>query len=215
LRSERERLVQTGKLVAQLDGSEHSIFPVAVSPAEGQALCDWVCRERASRTIEIGLAYGLSALSICEGLLMSGQQEARHVTVDPFQTTGFKDCALQILEQAGVDTMIEHHSEGSEILLPKFLSEGRQFDFAFVDGSHMFDFVFMDLIFLGRILQPGSIVFLDDYQLPAIAKAAAFCVNNLGWMIEDVSRFDEFHQWAIIRTANPTVKRTFPHFVDF
>jgi predicted O-methyltransferase YrrM len=53
-----------------------------VTGAEGEALRDRVVEEGASRTIEIGLAYGVSTLFICEGLLASGDGEAHHVALD-------------------------------------------------------------------------------------------------------------------------------------
>jgi predicted O-methyltransferase YrrM len=56
-----ERLVHDGTVVARSDGTVHDLFPVAVGAAEGEALREWVVRERATRTIEIGLSYGVSA----------------------------------------------------------------------------------------------------------------------------------------------------------
>jgi predicted O-methyltransferase YrrM len=148
-----DRLIRDGRTVARLDNSDHEIFPVAVSAAEGQSLRDWVIREKVTRTIEIGLAYGLSALFVCEGLLKNGQQNVRHVVVDPYQK-GFKNCGLQLLEEAGVSDLVEYHDEESQILLPRLLSQGQTFDLAFVDGSHLFDRVFLDLIYLGRLNFP-------------------------------------------------------------
>lgn len=68
------------------DATLHDLFPVAVVAAEGQALRDWVKRERATRTIEIGLGYGIAALHACEGLLANDDTAARHVAVDPHMT---------------------------------------------------------------------------------------------------------------------------------
>jgi hypothetical protein len=58
-------------------------------------------------------------------------------------------------------------------------------------------------------------VFLDDYQLPAVARAASFCLTNLGWTLEEVSTEDELHHWAVLRTASRPEARPFDHFVDF
>lgn len=210
-----DRLVRDGRAVAHSDSSVHEIFPVATSATEGKALRTWVTKEKATHTIEIGLGYGISALFICEGLLINGDQNARHVILDPHQATRFKDCGLQFLEEAGVADMVEYHAEESQIALPRFLSQDRHFDLAFVDGSHLFDAVFLDLIYLGRLVRPGGIIFVDDYQLPAIARAVSFCLTNLGWTLEDVSRSDENHNWAVLRTARDPIPRPFPHFVDF
>jgi predicted O-methyltransferase YrrM len=210
-----ERLVRDGTAVARSDGTVHDLFPVAVSAAEGEALRDWVRREEATRTIEIGLGYGISALFICEGLLTNGQRAARHVVVDPHQRARFADCGLQFLDEAGVADLVEHHAEESQIVLPRLLGEGLRFDLAFVDGNHRFDGVFLDLVYLGRLVRPGGIVFLDDYQLPAVARAASFFVTNLGWTPEEVSAADELHQWALLRTSPLADMRPFDYFVDF
>jgi predicted O-methyltransferase YrrM len=210
-----ERMVRDGTAVARSDGSVHDLFPVAVSAAEGEALRGWVVREAAAHTIEVGLGYGLSTLFICEGLLASGDAAARHIAVDPFQATRFAGCGLQFLDEAGLAEMVEHCPEESQIALPRLLSEGRSFDFAFVDGNHRFDGVFLDLAYLGRLVRTGGILFLDDYQLPAVARASAFYVANLGWTIEEISPDDTLHQWAVLRTAKLPDKRPFDYYVDF
>ena len=147
-----ERLLRDGTVVASSDGSTHDVRTVAVSAREGEALGRWIARENATRTIEIGLAYAVSALHICEGLLASGSEVARHVVLDPAQHTRFANCGLQVLEEAGVSALVEHHSEVSEIALPQFLAEGREFDLGFIDGNHRFDGVFIDLFYLRRLV---------------------------------------------------------------
>ena len=189
-----ERVVRECTVVARSDGTLHKIFPVSASAAEGEALRKWVIREEATQTIEIGLGYGISALHVCEGLLANADPTARHVVIDPYQATRFSDCGLQLLEEAGVAELV---------------------DLAFVDGNHRFDGFFVDLFYLGRLVQPGGIVFVDDYQLPAIARAASFFVTNLGWTLEEVSARDEFHEWAVLRTSVAHDTRPFDHFIEF
>jgi predicted O-methyltransferase YrrM len=201
--------------VARSDGTVHSLFPIGISPAEGEALRDWVRREAAVHTIEIGLGYGISTLFICDGLLANGASSARHVALDPNQATRFAGCGLQSLDEAGVSGLVEFHAAESQIALPRFLSEGRSFDLAFVDGNHRFERIFLDLIFLGWLVRPGGIVMVDDYQLPAIRRAASFCLTNLGWTVEEVSPVDESHQWAVLRTSTVPDTRTFVDYVDF
>jgi predicted O-methyltransferase YrrM len=210
-----ERLVQDGTAVASSDGSTHSLFPVAINASEGEAVREWVSKHGATKTIEIGLGYGISALYICEGLLLTGNPAARHVVIDPNQETRFANCGLQALKEAGVADMVEHHREESQIALPRFVSEGRRFDLAFVDGNHRFDGVFVDLVYLGRLLRKGGIVFVDDYQLPAVARVTAFFVTNLGWTFEEVSVPDDDHQWAVLRTCESPDKRPYDYFIDF
>ncbi len=210
-----ERLLREGTAVARSDGTTHDLFPIAVSAAEGEALRGWVVRERAARTVEVGLAYAVSALHVCEGLLANGDPAAHHVAIDPLQETFFSGCGLQFLEEAGVAGMVEHRAEESQIALPRLLAEARGFDLAFVDGDHRFDGVFVDLFYLGRLVRPGGVVFLDDYQLPAVERAAAFFVANLGWGLEEVSAPDDLHRWAVLRTSPNPDTRPYDYYVDF
>jgi predicted O-methyltransferase YrrM len=211
-----ERVFREGAITARTDGSVNQIRPIAISAAQGEALRNRVVKEKAVRTIEIGLAWGVSTLHICEGLLMNDGTSARHIAIDPFQSSApkFKDCGLQVLEEAGVRDMVEHVAEESQIALPRFVSEGRRFDFAYVDGMHLFDRVFLDLVYLGRLVRPGGAIFGDDYQAPSVAKAVSFCVTNLGWTLEELSA-DESHRWFVLRTAREPLHREYPHFVDF
>ncbi len=209
------RLVRDGTAIARSDGSVHTLFPVAASAAEGQALEDWVTRVGATRTIEIGLGYGISALFVCEGLLRNGDVTAQHVVIDPHQATRFANCGLQVLDEAGVLEMVEHHREESQIVLPRLVGEGRTFDLAFVDGNHRFDGVFLNLIYLGRLVRPGGIVVVDDSQLPAVARAVSFCLTNIGWALEEVSAADDLHQWAVLQMPTVPDTRPFDYYVDF
>jgi predicted O-methyltransferase YrrM len=210
-----ERLVRDGSAIARSNGTTHRIFPVAASEAEGEALREWVTREGARQTIEVGLGYGISTLFICEGLLKGASPTVRHVAVDPHQATRFANCGRQFIEDAGLAELVAYYAEESLIALPRLLSKGRRFDLAFVDGNHRFDGVFLDLVYLGSLGRAGGIVFVDDYQLPAVARAASFFLRNLYWVLEEVSAADEFHQWAVLRTSDIPDTRPFDYYVDF
>jgi predicted O-methyltransferase YrrM len=205
-----ERLTREGVVVTRKDGETHTIFPVAVTPANGEIVRRRVMREGAAHTIEIGLGYGMSALHICEGLLAAGHANARHVVIDPFQSGRFADCGLQTLEAAGVLHLVEHHADKSHFVLPELLRAGRQFDIGFVDGNHRFDAVFLDLYYLGILVKRGGVIVLDDYDLPGIRRAVAFYVTNLNWTIED-----ETADCVALRTAHAPDTRHFTYFVPF
>ena len=198
-----------------------SLFPVSIGPAEGRALRDWVRREGALRTLETGLGYAVSTLFICEGLLGNGAG-GPHVAIDPYQleslpghSTRYAGVGLETLEEAGVRDLVEFYDEESQIVLPRLLAEGRRFDVAFIDGNHRFEGVFLDLIYSGRLLKEGGIVFVDDLQLPAIRQAVGFCVANLGWTAEDAAKEGE-HEWQVLRTGTHEVFfRPFDQFAEF
>ena len=219
--SEIERLQQVidsavgGSVKARSDGTTHDIFPVAIHPLEGEALSDWVIRERAASSIEIGLGYGMSALFVFRGLLSNASSHFRHLAIDANQTQRFAAIGLQLVDKAGLSDRLDFYGDWSEFVLPRLLAEGRQFDFAFVDGNHRFDGVFVDLMFLGQLVRGGSVIFLDDYQLPSVKKAVAFCTSNLGWVIEEEGAADAKHRWVVVRTIAQPRERNFDYFIDF
>lgn len=190
------------------------LAPVAIGPVEGAALRDWVRREGARRTLETGLGYAVSTLFVCEGLLANGG-DVSHVAIDPQLPNSHVDAGLHTLEQAGVRELVEFRAEGSEVVLPRLLAEKRSFDLTFVDGNHRFEGVFLDLVYCGRLVRPGAVVFADDMQLPAVRRATAFCVSNLGWTVEDEGREGE-HEWVVLRTgSSDAFNRPYDSFVEF
>ena len=64
-------------------------------------------------------------------------------------------------------------------------------------------------------LPKGSVVFLDDYDLPGMRRAVAFYLNNLDWQVEEVSPPGDSHHWVALRTATTDDTRNFRYFVDF
>ena len=93
------RLVRDGTAVARSDSTLHDLFPVAASAAE--ALRDWILREQVTRTVEVGLGYGISALHICEGLLENSARESHHVVRDPYRLRGSRTAACSFSRRRG------------------------------------------------------------------------------------------------------------------
>ncbi|SCK08757.1 class I SAM-dependent methyltransferase [Streptomyces sp. WMMB 322] len=142
---------------------------------------DLLADEQACTVVEIGLAYGGSALAIGEALLGAGTRAPRHVVIDPFQYTVYDGVGWELLRSAGLDGVAELVTEPSQRFLARLADVGFAADAAFVDGSHHFHNVFVDLHFLGGIVRPGGVVLLDDVWWPSVGAAAAYFETNLGW----------------------------------
>ena len=142
---------------------------------------DLLVDERAGTVVEIGLAYAGSALAIGEALLRAGSRTPRHVVIDPFQYTAYDGVGWELMLNAGLDGVAELVTEPSQLFLARLADVGFEADAAFVDGSHHFHNVFVDLHFLGGIVRPGGMVLLDDVWWPSVAAAAAYFESNLGW----------------------------------
>ena len=188
----------------------------SIPTAEGESLREWVVKERAVTAIEVGLAFGFSALYICEGLLQNNEAKAKHTIIDAFQTQKDKydSYGLNILAKAGLEKNIEFHGEKSYFVLPRLLREDRKFDFGFIDGCHLFDYVFLDLFYLGQLIKMGGIIFMDDYNRVTIRKAASFFIKNLDWKIEEKGSYKK-REWLVLRTSEKQDTRDWKYFIDF
>lgn len=180
VREVRERLRREGP---QWTRSATDFRTVTLPDGDCDLLRDLLAAEGAATVVEIGLAYGSSALAIGEALVTHGS--ARHVIVDPFQDSAFSDAGWAVLREAGLDAIAVLVREWSSIALPRLVSEGFVADAAFVDGSHRFHEVFVDLYFLRKLVRPGGLVVLDDQWAPSVHTAARYFQRNLGW--EEVS----------------------------
>jgi predicted O-methyltransferase YrrM len=112
-------------------------------------------------SLEVGLAYGVSTLFICDaiqGLSTPGV----HIVMDPFQSGKWRGIGLSNIKAAGFDSIVEFHEERSELLLPRLVEERRRIDLAFIDGLHRFDQALVEFYYINRLLRPGGIVLFDD-----------------------------------------------------
>jgi len=148
--------------------------------SDGDGLRDMLVAHRARVVIEIGLAYGSSALAIGEALCSAEETEVAHIVIDPFQATAYDNVGLDALNEAGLAAQTTFLGEASSIALARLAGAGFTADAAFVDGSHRFHGVFVDLYFLRKLVRPGGLVILDDAPWPSVATALRYFDLNLG-----------------------------------
>jgi predicted O-methyltransferase YrrM len=174
---ERRRLDETGPVQLRRAGD---FGDVALPRSDADVLRDVLIREGAQVVIEVGLAYGVSALAIAEALAVTVGADANHVIIDAFQDH-FGDSGWDALTRVGWDscTLLR---ERSQTALPRLLSQGLVADAAFVDGSHIFHNVFVDLVLLRSLIRPGGLIVLDDCDLPSVATAVDYFERNTGWV---------------------------------
>jgi predicted O-methyltransferase YrrM len=154
---------------------------VALPAADCDILRDALVADGAHVVIEVGLAYGSSALAIGEALCSTGATDVCHIVIDPFQATAYGNVGWDALNAAGLSTQTTLIEEASSIALARLAHDGFTADAAFVDGSHRFHEVFVDLYFLRRLVRPGGLIVLDDAEWPSVAAALRYFDLNLGW----------------------------------
>lgn len=181
---------------------------VSVPYADANVLRDLLLAERARAVIEIGLAYGASALAIAEALVANGARDNAHVIIDPHQDQ-FDDAGWRALVAAGLSDLCSLERTRSQLALPRLATEGLVADAAFVDGSNIFHNVFVDLCYLRELVRPGGLVILDDCDWPAVATAARYFEVNADWQLQQDDRRTRLRAY---RLPSPRVE---PRFEDF
>ncbi len=151
-------------------------FPSGTPFAVGSALSKLVRENRFTSTLEVGMAFGLSTLFLCDAL--RGNGGGKHIAIDPAQTTKWKSIGLLNVERAGLGDLVRFMEEPSHSALGKLLSEGQQLDFAFIDGSHLFDYTLIDFFFVDKMLRTGGMVVFDDLWMPAVRDVVSYVVRN-------------------------------------
>jgi predicted O-methyltransferase YrrM len=126
-----------------------------------EALYRTVREHRPTKCLEIGMAAGSSTLSILTALAEIGDQGTL-VSIDPFQTTGGRNAGRNHVEKSGFSARHTVMEEMDFIALPKLLSEGQAFDFAYIDGNHDFEHVMLDFFYVDRLLKTDGIVGFND-----------------------------------------------------
>lgn len=165
------------------DGSTASIAGWSVDRNEAEFLCQVVTELQPTVTLEVGLAYGVSALSICEALPKTSS--SRHIIIDPFQNhqPRWAGIGLHNLRRAGFEPLIEFYETYSYRALPQLESQGEQIEFAFIDGWHTFDFTFVDFFYVDKLLCQGGIVVFDDSDWPSVRQVIRYVVTNLPYRV--------------------------------
>jgi len=193
------RRIYKDRTVRGTDDQLYEIYPAALTPDRGAYLANIVREVRPSRTVEIGLAWGLSTLFILRALLENGH-DAPHVVMDPFQWYGYHDAALRMLRDSGLERMVEFYPEASVYLLSRLADEGRQFDFAFIDGDHSYEAAFCDFWLLDPLMKPGGVIVFDDVWAEGVDRVCCLAQEQFGYRMHSENLDSGFIYRPLMRT---------------
>ncbi len=189
------REILDSQKVRAADGEElplHSNIP----EAEGELLQEAVRELRPKISLEVGLAYGISAMFICEALKETGA--VKHIAIDYFQNrpASWKGVGVLNLEKCGYGDMLQLIEKPSELALPELLEEKTRIDFAFIDGCHTFDHCLTDFFYVNRMLNVGGAVAFDDCNSPSIDK-----------VLQYIRKYPAYEEYKMLKPEQPQTKR--------
>ena len=189
------------------DGTRSIDVHSAISLEEGELLSRLITERKPAVSLEVGLAFGISALFICEAMKASTPRP-RHIVIDPAQHAEayWRGAGLANLERAGYREFVEFIEKPSQIAMPELVASGRRIDFAFIDGEHTFDHVLVDFFFVDQLLNVGGVVVLDDTGWPAIRRAARFIASNRSYRVVGHVGSDDSPRTRRLRDSTPAAR---------
>lgn len=194
-------------------GRRTELWPVGIQEAAGAFLRDVVTREGARSGLETGLGLGLSTTFIVQGLLASGPG-ASHTVVEP-SVEYYDRAGERTVQESGAGEVTTIIHDDSTLALPRLVSQGRQFDVAYIDGCHLFEFPFIDIFYALRLVRPGGLIIVDDHWMRSVQTALGFFCGNRGVKLELYDPMGAGKRFVGLRVPLSPDARAWDHFVDF
>jgi len=180
-----QEILRTGQ-VRSVDGSEVIPLDSEIPADVGLFLQDIIRCRKPATVIEVGLAFGISALFICEALQECGG--LRHIAIDPHQSTQWHGIGINNLRLAGFGHLTQCIESYSHLALPEIAAKGTRAEFAFIDGWHTFDHTLTDFFNIDRILKVGGVVVFDDVFFPGVHQACRYVATNRAYRVVDCTQ---------------------------
>ena len=175
-------------------------------------------------TLEVGMAFGGSAV-VFAAMHRRSDPTGRHVhiAIDPYQSSIWDSVGRLKLEESHLIDFVEVIEEKSSVVLPRLMAAGRQFGMIYIDGSHLFEDVFVDAYFCARLLEIGGYILFDDSTDPHVAKVLAFinasasgleCQPEITWR-KRIARYFGKRQLTVYRRIGPVEREWNARFNRF
>jgi len=131
-----------------------------------------------TKSLEVGFAYGISALFILEMHRKNNADEGAHIVIEPDNYWG--TAATHNIEKEGLTRYLQIKHDYSDKVLSKLFLENYRIQYAYIDTTKQFDVVMQDFYFINKILDVGGVVILDDCggAWPGVQRVARF-INTL------------------------------------
>ncbi len=150
------------------------------------AIQSFLKTEHPKRTLEVGLAFGASCLLIADYHRTASMPGGSHIAIDPFQDTVWDGVARLKLEKSALTPWVKILTKPSSIALAQLLAEDTRIDLIYVDGSHLFEDVFVDVFYAWKLLNDKGLLLLDDSNDSNVRKVVEFIRKNLAENLQEV-----------------------------
>jgi predicted O-methyltransferase YrrM len=170
-----------------LTGKEFNVLPALSTFGNLQILRQLIIKKKVASSLEIGLAFGGSALTMLATMReIHRDAEFQHTAIDPLQNTVWDGVGLNLIDKEKLNDRFVFYEQYSCYVLPRLAMEQCKYDLIYVDGSHLFEDVFVDFYFASDLLQVGGIVVFDDCTDAHVAKLIRFVQRNYANQLSEI-----------------------------
>lgn len=143
----------------------------AIKKKEGEFICNFLKDKNPKVTLEVGFAFGFSAVYIMSAT------DSPHYVIDVDQGA-YDNLGLKNVENNGFSSRLRLENDFSHNVLPRLLKEGIKLDFAFIDGGHKFDQIFVDFYYIDLLLNEHAYVLFHDSWMWSVQHVLAWIRSN-------------------------------------
>lgn len=129
------------------------------------------------KSLEVGLAMGISAMCLLDKHKEAGNSEKCHIIIEPYN---WENIAEHNIEKTGLLKYADIRYKKSDFVLTELFHTGHRIQLAYVDTTKVMDIVMQDFYFIDKILDVNGVIILDDCggSWPGVQKVARF-INTL------------------------------------
>lgn len=143
----------------------------SITKREGEFIHNFIKEKNIKKTLEVGLAYG------CSTAYVISATQSKHIAIDPNQDH-YGNLGLRNIKKLDLSEHLIHVNDYAHNALPKLLDEGVKIDFAFIDGGHKFDEIFIDFYYTDMLLNLGGYVLLHDAWMRSTQHVISWIKKN-------------------------------------
>ncbi len=148
---------------------EHALTPIKKDEAEW--IYSFLKGRHIKKTLEVGFSLGCSAAHIISAT------HSKHYVIDPYQYR-FKNLGLKNIKKLCLSKYIRLEKDFSHNALPRLVGKGVKIDFAFIDGGHKFDEIFIDFYYIDLLLNNKGYVLFHDTWMRSTQLVASWIIKN-------------------------------------
>jgi predicted O-methyltransferase YrrM len=151
---------------------------------------------------EIGTLHAGTTEVIARALWQNGEGVVH--SVDPY---GAERCpAIFAQWPAELRRHVQFHAKSSMDFFSRMVLENKAFDLILIDGNHDYEYVLFDLQMAARLIRPGGIILMDDFEQTGPCRAARlFLQENPAWKEagDAIAAYDPGKPFERVRASLP------------